>query len=108
MPINNFDNLQPHQADALVSDPTGFGYLQINEEDSPIAIDAMVSVQNGKLMFVSSVKIGTIVGLLETEDPRLSLGQRRQRKPALRRIPRTWYITLLWDKDTPIQKFLKS
>ncbi len=87
MTISTFVNLQPREIDALVSDPNGFGHLEITEEDSPVTIDSMVSVQNGKLMFVSSVKIGTLVGLLETEDPRLSLEQRRQRKPELRRIP---------------------
>lgn len=82
-----FDNLLPREIDSLVSTPSGFGHLQINEEDSPVSIDSMVSVQNGKLIFVSSVKIGTLVGLLEIEDPRLSLQQRRQRKPDFRRIP---------------------
>jgi DNA sulfur modification protein DndB len=83
----SFDRLQPYEIDALVSDPKGFGNLKFDEEDSPVSIDSMLSVQNGKLMFVSSVKIGTLVGLLETEDPRLSLDQRRQRKPDHRRIP---------------------
>lgn len=87
MEIDSFDNLQPHEIDSLVSDPNGFGNLHFDEEDSPVSIDSMLSVQNGKLMFVSSVKIGTLVGLLETEDPRLSLDQRRQRKPEYRRIP---------------------
>jgi len=83
----NSDNLQPSEIDALVSDPSGFGYLEVSDEDSPVMIDSMVSIQNGKLMLVTSVKIGTLVGLLETEDPRLSLEQRRQRKPDFRRIP---------------------
>ena len=87
MQTNNFDNLQPSEVDTLVTDPSGFGYLEISDEDSPVMIDSMVSIQNGKLMLVSSVKIGTLVGLLETEDPRLSLEQRRQRKPDFRRIP---------------------
>lgn len=87
MAFSAFDNLSSQQVDTLVSDATGFGHLEINEDDSPVKVDAMLSVQNGKLMFVSSVKIGTLVGLLETEDPRLSLEQRRQRKPDLRRIP---------------------
>jgi DNA sulfur modification protein DndB len=88
MSISNSDSLHPHDIDTLVSDSKGFGNLSFNEEDSPVAIDSMLSLQNGKLMFVSSVKIGTLVGLLETEDPRLSLEQRRQRKPDFRRIPR--------------------
>ena len=82
-----FDDLHPKEIDTFVSDPAGFGYLKITEEDAPVSIDSMIAVQNGKLMFVSSVKIGTLVGILETEDPRLSLEQRRQRKPELRRIP---------------------
>ncbi len=87
MSISSFETLHPNEIDTLVSNPQGFGNLTFNEEDSPVAIDSMLSVQNGKLMFVSSVKIGTLVGLLETEDPRLSLEQRRQRKPDFRRIP---------------------
>ena len=87
MSLSAFDNLIPHEIDGLVSDPSGFGHLQFSEEDSPVSIDSMLSVQNGKMMFVSSVKIGTLVGLLEIEDPRLSLEQRRQRKPDFRRIP---------------------
>ena len=87
MTLYEFNQILPKEIDALVSDLTGFGHLVINEEDSPVTIDSMVAVQNGNLMFVSSVKIGTLVGLLETEDPRLSLEQRRQRKPELRRIP---------------------
>jgi len=59
----------------------------LNDEDSPVSVDSMISVQNGMLMFVSSVKIGTLVGLLEIEDPRLSIEQRRQRKPDFNRIP---------------------
>ena len=51
-------------------------------------IDAMASVQNGKLMFITSAKIGTLVGLLETEDARLTIDQRRQRRPDLGRIPK--------------------
>jgi hypothetical protein len=78
---NIFEELHPQKIDLLISDPNGFSHLHIDEEDSPVSIDAMVSVQNGKLMFVSSVKIGTLAGLLETEDPRLNLEQRRQRKP---------------------------
>ena len=87
MSISSFSNLHPNEIDKLISDPQGFGNLTFTEEDSPVSIDSMLSVQNGNLMFVSSVKIGTLVGLLETEDPRLSLEQRRQRKPDFRRIP---------------------
>ena len=87
MSSSSFDNLHPNEIDKLISDPQGFGNLEFTEEDSPVSIDSMLSVQNGNLMFVSSVKIGTLVGILETEDPRLSLEQRRQRKPDFRRIP---------------------
>ena len=87
MSLSPFGDLMPNAIDALISDPSGFGHLQFTEEDSPVSIDSMLSVQNGKLMFVCSVKIGTLVGLLEIEDPRLSLEQRRQRKPDFRRIP---------------------
>lgn len=83
-----FSELHPRKIDMLTSSQGGISHLQIDEEDSPVSIDAMVSVQNGKLMFVSSVKIGTLAGLLETEDPRLNLDQRRQRKPDFRRIPK--------------------
>jgi DNA sulfur modification protein DndB len=87
MPISVFSDIQGTHIDALVSDPVGFGNLEFNDEDSPVSIDAMASVQSGKLMFVASVKIGTLVGILETEDPRLSIDQRRQRKPDFKRIP---------------------
>jgi len=87
MTFSQFENLNPKEIDQLVSDPKGFGYLAIDEDDSPVSIDSMVSVQNGKLMFVASVKIGTLIGILETEDPRLNLEQRRQRKPDVKRIP---------------------
>ena len=86
--MNIFNELHPQKIDLLISKPKGFSHLHIDEDDSPVSIDAMVSVQNGKLMFVSSVKIGTLAGLLETEDPRLNLGQRRQRKPDMKRIPK--------------------
>ena len=82
-----FNHIQSKEINSLISDPSGFGNLDINEEDSPVSIDSMVAVQNANLMFVSSVKIGTLVGVLETEDPRLSLEQRRQRKPDFKRIP---------------------
>lgn len=85
---NIFEELHPQKIDSLISSPKGFSHLHIDKEDSPVSIDAMVSVQNGKLMFVSSVKIGTLAGLLETEDPRLNLEQRRQRKPDMKRIPK--------------------
>jgi DNA sulfur modification protein DndB len=87
MSISMFSDIQGTHIDLLVSDPAGFGNLEFNDEDSPVSIDAMASVQSGKLMFLASVKIGTLVGLLETEDPRLSIDQRRQRKPDLKRIP---------------------
>ena len=83
-----FNELHPRIIDDLALSPGGISHLQIDEEDSPVSIDAMVSIQNGKLMFVSSVKIGTLAGLLETEDPRLNLEQRRQRKPDFQRIPK--------------------
>ena len=98
MSIPNLDSLHPNEVDSLVSDPSGFGNLTFTEEDSPVSIDSMLSVQNGMLMFVSSVKIGTLVGLLETEDPRLSLEQRRQRKPDFRRIPgMAEYLHRAWE-----------
>jgi len=83
----DFNNIQSKELDSLISNPSGFGNLEIEDEDSPVSIESMIAVQNGKLMFVSSVKIGTLIGLLETEDPRLSLEQRRQRKPDFKRIP---------------------
>ena len=69
MSISAFEKLRANEVDALISDPKGFGNLQITEEDSPVTVDSMLSIQNGKLMFVSSVKIGTLVGLLETVAP---------------------------------------
>lgn len=88
MTISKFDNLHPVQIESIVKSDGDFKHLDISEEDSPVSIDAMLSIQNGKLMFVASVKIGTLAGLLETEDPRLNLEQRRQRKPDFRRIPK--------------------
>lgn len=85
--MNIFDDLLPHQLDTLLSGSPFIGSDQIYDDDSPISIDSMVSVQNGRLMFVSSMKIGTLVGLLETEDPRLTVEFRRQRKPDHSRIP---------------------
>ncbi len=85
--MNIFDDLHPSQLDTLLASNTFIGSDSINDDDSPIAIDSMISVQNGRLMFVSSIKIGTLVGLLETEDPRLSVEYRRQRKPDFSRIP---------------------
>lgn len=85
--MNIFEDLLPSQLEVLLRSSSSIGNDQISDEDSPIAIDAMVSVQNGRLMFVSSIKIGTLVGLLETEDPRLSVEYRRQRKPDFSRIP---------------------
>jgi DNA sulfur modification protein DndB len=87
MDVISFERFNPGEVDRLISTHKEIKNLEFSEEDSPIAIDSMISIQNGKLMFVSSVKIGTIVGLLETEDSRLSLEQRRQRRPDLRRIP---------------------
>ena len=83
-----FDNITQSQIEIFLNTPEGIKHGEIDQEDSPISIDAMVSVQNGKLMFVSSVKIGTLAGLLETEDPRLALEQRRQRRPDKKRIPK--------------------
>jgi len=83
-----FDNVSPSQIESYLENPEGIKHLEIDEEDSPVSIDAMVSIQNEKLMFVSSVKIGTLAGLLETEDPRLALEQRRQRRPNKKRIPK--------------------
>ncbi len=60
MQIYSVDNLHKDKFNAVISNPSGFEYLQITEEDSPVMIDSMVSVQNGRLMFVSSVKIGTL------------------------------------------------
>ena len=87
MNIRKFDNYEPNEIDLLLSSTGCIESKEFDEEDSPISVDAMASIQNGKLMFVSSIKIGTLVGLLETEDPRLSIEQRRQRKPDLKRIP---------------------
>lgn len=83
-----FENVTMSQIESYLDSQGGLKHLEIDEEDSPISIDAMVSIQNGKLMFVSSVKIGTLAGLLETEDPRLAIEQRRQRRPDKRRIPK--------------------
>lgn len=85
--INVFKNLTPLQFDSLIKSSQNVGNEEINDEDSPIQIDSMISLQSGRLMFVSSIKIGTLVGLLETEDPRLSIEFRRQRKPDFSRIP---------------------
>jgi DNA sulfur modification protein DndB len=79
--------VQPNELDALLRSSVSFGKTPVVQDDTPIMIDAMASIQNGKLMFITSVKIGTLVGLLETEDARLSLEQRRQRRPDLSRIP---------------------
>ncbi len=83
-----FDNMTPSQVDNYLESSDGIKHLEIDTEDSPVSIDAMVSIQNGKLMFVPSIKIGTLAGLLETEDPRLALEQRRQRRHDKRRIPK--------------------
>lgn len=88
MQIAKFENLHPSQIDNIIANKDGLSNLTFDQEDSPVSIDAMLSLQNGKLMFVTSVKIGALAGLLETEDPRLSLEQRRQRKPDFRRIPK--------------------
>lgn len=85
--INIFRDLTPPQFESLLKSGEPIGDREISTEDSPIKIDSMVSLQSGKLMFVSSIKIGTLVGLLETEDPRLSIEFRRQRKPDFGRIP---------------------
>lgn len=85
--MGKYENLHPSYLDEIVKNSDSFWDEKISDEDSPIHLDAMISIQNGKLMFVSSVKIGTLVGLLETEDPRLSLAQRRQRRPDFSRIP---------------------
>jgi DNA sulfur modification protein DndB len=76
------------ELDSLIRNPVAFGKSAVVEDDTPVLIDAMASVQNRKLMFIASVKIGTLVGLLETEDARLSLEQRRQRRPDITRIPK--------------------
>lgn len=80
--------LHAEELDALLRTPIAFGKSSVVDDDTPVMIDAMASVQNGKLMFISSVKIGALVGLLETEDARLSLEQRRQRRPDFARIPK--------------------
>lgn len=80
--------LHASELDAMLRTPLAFGKSSLVEDDTPVLIDAMASVQNGKLMFITSVKIGTLVGLLETEDARLSLEQRRQRRPDFTRIPK--------------------
>jgi len=80
--------LHANELDAMLRTPLSFGKSALVEDDTPVLIDAMASVQNGKLMFITSVKIGTLVGLLETEDARLSLEQRRQRRPDFTRIPK--------------------
>jgi DNA sulfur modification protein DndB len=80
--------LHATELDSFLRTQIAFGQSAIVEDDSPVMIDAMASVQNGKLMFIASVKIGTLVGLLETEDARLSLEQRRQRRPDFGRIPK--------------------
>ncbi len=80
--------LHADELDSLLRTPIAFGKSSVVDDDTPVMIDAMASVQNGKLMFITSVKIGTLVGLLETEDARLSLEQRRQRRPDFTRIPK--------------------
>jgi DNA sulfur modification protein DndB len=80
--------LHADELDALLRSPIAFGKTPVVDDDTPVMVDAMASVQNGKLMFMTSVKIGTVVGLLETEDARLSLEQRRQRRPDFTRIPK--------------------
>jgi DNA sulfur modification protein DndB len=82
------EKLHAAELDTLLRTPIGFGKSSVVEDDTPVMIDAMASVQNAKLMFIVSVKIGTLVGLLETEDARLSLEQRRQRRPDYSRIPK--------------------
>jgi DNA sulfur modification protein DndB len=85
--MSKYENLHPSYLDEIIKNPGAFWKDKVSDEDSPVSIDSMISIQNSKLMFVSSVKIGTLVGLLETEDPRLSLPQRRQRRPDFSRIP---------------------
>lgn len=80
--------LHADELEALLRSPIAFGKSTVADDDTPVLIDAMASVQNGKLMFISSVKIGALVGLLETEDARLNLEQRRQRRPDFTRIPK--------------------
>lgn len=80
--------LHADELDAMLRTPLAFGKSPVVEDDTPVLIDAMASVQNSKLMFITSVKIGTLVGLLETEDARLSIEQRRQRRPDFGRIPK--------------------
>lgn len=86
--VNVPQKLHSDELDAILRTPIAFGKSSVGEDDSPVMIDAMASVQNGKLMFITSVKIGTLVGLLETEDARLTLEQRRQRRPDFTRIPK--------------------
>lgn len=80
--------IHPSELDALVKTDVKFGKSPIADDDTPVLVDAMASVQSGKLMFMASLKIGTLVGILETEDSRLSLEQRRQRRPDFSRIPK--------------------
>jgi len=80
--------LHADELDSLLRTPIAFGKSSVVDDDTPVMIDAMASVQNGKLMFIASVKIGTLAGLLETEDARLSIEQRRQRRPDFSRIPK--------------------
>jgi len=80
--------IRPAELDSLVKSDIKFGKSPLVDDDSPVMVDAMASVQSGKLMFMTSLKIGTLVGLLETEDSRLSLEQRRQRRPDFSRIPK--------------------
>jgi DNA sulfur modification protein DndB len=80
--------LHAEELDVLLKTPIAFGKSSVVDDDTPVMIDAMASVQNGKLMFITSVKIGALVGLLETEDARLSLDQRRQRRADFTRIPK--------------------
>ena len=80
--------LHAEELDVLLGSPIAMGKSSIGDDDTPVMLDAMASVQNGKLMFIASVKIGTLVGLLDTEDARLSLEQRRQRRPDYTRIPK--------------------
>ena len=80
--------IHAEELDALLKSSIAMGKSSIGDDDTPVMLDAMASVQNGKLMFIASVKIGTLVGLLDTEDARLSLEQRRQRRPDYTRIPK--------------------
>ena len=80
--------LHAEELDTLLRSPIAMGKSSIGDDDTPVMLDAMASVQNGKLMFIASVKIGTLVGLLDTEDARLNLEQRRQRRPDYARIPK--------------------